>query len=60
MNHDDHIRDELFDFNCESCRKEFVAQIQHPSTQNEMLDLLAESLPDRSLKIGEYDGTSTS
>ena len=44
MNHTDHISSVLFDFNCESCRKEFVAEIQHPSTQNDMLDMLAKSI----------------
>ena len=46
--------------NCEDCRDDFVFLLTSSSLKDFILDAVAESLPDRSLKIGEYDGTSTS
>lgn len=60
MNHIEHIRGELFDFNCAKCRKDFVREIQSDYNQDDFLDSIAESLPEGILKMGEYDGTSTS
>lgn len=60
MSHSEHVRGELFDFNCDKCRKDFVREFQSDYDPKDFLNLIAESLPDGILKIGEYDGTSTS
>ena len=60
MNHSEHISGELLDFNCDKCRKDFVREVEPDYSQADFLDSMAESLPEGILKMGEYDGTSTS
>lgn len=60
MSHYDHVFSQVLDMNCDRCRSDFVLLLTKSSLKDFILDAVAESLPDRSLKMGEYDGTSTS